>query len=99
VSTDEDCDGFACSEALWAHVAGDNDVQTAIRVAVDQTTREVVVVGSFRGSITLGGETFVANVRDVYVVKYNADGAVVWARQIGRDSSQFVAGLAIDSQG
>jgi len=96
---DEDCDGFSCSETLWADVAGDIDEQNASDIAVDQNTGAVYVVGSFKSSITFGADTLVADSRDGFLVKYDADGNVVWTQQFPGPLSQFLGNVAVDTQG
>jgi hypothetical protein len=79
--------------------SGDLSVQLASAVAVD-TLGNVIVAGSFYGSVDLGGGPLVsAGGRDVFVAKLDATGGHVWSRQFGDDAEQVAGGLTVDPNG
>ncbi len=63
------------------------------------------VTGSFRGSATFGpGETNETTLTsaggiDIFVAKYDAAGALVWAKRAGGTGSDFGRGTAVDGSG
>ena len=71
-------------------------------VAVDDNGNSYMV-GSFdAASITFGGTTLTnanAGYGDIYVVKVNASGSVVWAKRAGQTGSDYAYGVAADKQG
>lgn len=62
---------------------------------------EVIVTGSFGGSITVAGEETLASLgeRDGLVVKIGAHGDVRWSRRFGGSGSDFGYGVTSDAQG
>ncbi len=102
-ATDEDCDGLApaCKGAfVWAKSFGDaNSPQVANGVAVDGAGN-VVLVGSFLGSIDFGGGPLVsAGSSDVFVAKFDASGGHLWSKRFGDVNPQSVSGVAVDGAG
>jgi hypothetical protein len=60
----------------------------------------VFVGGTFSGSADFGAGFLVSRgSSDAYVVKYDADGAILWSRSFGGCSGDGLAGLAIDDDG
>ena len=93
------CDGAgACArgDLLWSHAWGDagNDDDQAIAVAVD-SQNNVVVAGSYEGTITLGGTTYTATAADFFVVKFDAQGNVVWTKTYAAAGDQAVNGVVV----
>jgi hypothetical protein len=82
---------------LWAkNDGGAGDASQASSVAVD-SKGNVLVTGYFSGSSITFGTNTLTNVSpgsyDVYVVKYNAAGTVLWAKSAGSTGSDY--GLAV----
>ncbi len=71
-------------------------------VALDDNGNSYMV-GSFDGaSITFGGTTLTnanAGYGDIYVVKVNTSGTVVWAKRAGQNGSDYAYGVAVDKSG
>lgn len=71
-------------------------------VAVDDNGNSYMV-GSFDGAtITFGGTTLTnanAGYGDIYVVKVNTSGTVVWAKRAGQNGSDYAYGVAVDKSG
>jgi hypothetical protein len=94
---DEDCDGYACSEPIWAQsFAG---TATFPNLAGD-ALGNVYVLGAFTGSIAIGAYNLIsAGSKDLFLVKFNHAGAPQWARQFGDAGVQSIGSIAVDSQG
>lgn len=81
------------SEALFSA----SDVPTFTQVtglAVD-STGAVIVTGWLEGSYTIGGAQLVADELDVFVGKWDADGAPLWGRKFGAVDWQVGEALAV----
>ena len=81
---------------LWSKRFGDGDVQKATGVAVDGAGN-VVLVGSFSGSVDFGGAF--AGTSDVLVAKLDADGAHLWSKSFGDENPQRPNAVAVDGAG
>lgn len=74
--------------------------QFARTIAVD-ASGNVVLAGSFKGTMTLGGPTMTSNAAstDVFVAKLSGTGAHVWSKQFGDPGDQAEAKASVDEQG
>ena len=81
-------------EVVWTRQFGTSGQDLGFGVAVDGTG--VYVTGATTG--TFPGETS-AGSTDVFVSKYDLDGAVVWTRQFGTSSDDGGFGVAVDGNG
>jgi hypothetical protein len=101
---DENCDGIAnsCSgEVLWAQRFGDSKSQFARATTVD-SLGNIVVVGSFLGSVSFGGQELAAAspiYADVFVAKFDSAGSHQWSSAHGKTLAQRARSVATDSQG
>ncbi|MEM3511512.1 MAG: hypothetical protein QXW47_11175 [Candidatus Jordarchaeales archaeon] len=77
-------------DPTWQKAYGGTYGDSAFRVAVDG-----------QGNIIVVGETwsFGAGGSDVWVLKLNASGNVIWQKGYGRESNDYAWGVAVDSQG
>jgi hypothetical protein len=83
----------------WSKSTGDAGAQAGKGVAVDAFDN-VLVTGSFLGSLNFGGGSMVsAGDQDVFLVKLGADGSYLWGQRGGGPSSDAAKGLAADSTG
>ncbi len=84
---------------LWAKSSGGslNDYGTAI--SLDATG--VYVVGSFLSSSISFGAVALTNAgsSDLFVVKYNSSGNVIWAKKGGGNSAEYATSVASDPTG
>ena len=91
---------------IWAHrMGGDDQVVSTLpptfndignKVKVD-TTGNVFVVGSFKGAADFGSITLITNGElDGYLVKFDSNGVVQWAKQWGGQVDELGNGLALD---
>ena len=74
------------------------------RGAVDPSTNDVVVAGTFGSGgqppITCGAVTFMSNGADVFVARFAAlDGSMIFAKQFGGSGSDNANDVAVDEQG
>lgn len=62
---------------------------------------DLVLTGSFRGTIELGGAPLTATGTgpDIWVARYRPDGSHVWSIRMGSDNYEFVYSVAVDSVG
>lgn len=86
--------------ALWSKRFGDSaGPQAASAVAID-AQGNVIVAGSFRGSINLGGQDLTTNGgADVFVAKLDASGDHIWSKSSGSPSDDEAHGVAVDANG
>jgi hypothetical protein len=100
--TDEDCDGLApaCKgNLIWSERFGDASNQTGVSVATD-SMGNVVVIGSFTGTINLGGGALVsAGGVDLFVAKLDGNGNHLWSERFGDAADQHGQAIAIDGMG
>jgi hypothetical protein len=60
----------------------------------------IYIAGTFRESLTLGTQTFTTNSStDILLLKFNKNGALLWAKQDGGPSFDNVTGLALNPAG
>lgn len=70
-------------EFQWAKRAGGVDAETSYAVATD-TSGNVYVTGTYQSSISFGTTTLSASgSSDIFLVKYDASGNVLWAKGFG----------------
>jgi chitodextrinase len=83
----------------WVRSLGGSGEDAAAAVAVD-ASGNVVVVGTFAGTLTVGTQTLVsAGGLDVFVAKYTAAGSLVWAKRWGGASDDFARGVKVTGTG
>jgi hypothetical protein len=83
----------------WSKHFGDVAAQSGARVAVDGMGN-AYVIGDFAGKIDFGGGAFTsAGATDVFLVKLDMTGALVWAKAFGNVAAQNGFGVACDAAG
>lgn len=86
-------------EPLWGKTFGGPLAQAAHSVAVDQDSN-VLVAGSFTGSIDFGGDSLLsAGSEDAFVAKLDASGQHIWSRRLGSAGSDTASGVSTDASG
>lgn len=96
---DEDCDGSACSETVWAKLAGDGSSQKATGIATD-AQGNIYVTGSFSGGMTFAATNLVsAGGDDIFLVKLDSTGTPIWAKQFGDPQAQYPGPVVVDGNG
>ncbi|MEO8149430.1 MAG: SBBP repeat-containing protein [Bacteroidia bacterium] len=86
---------------LWAESAGGTDADIGFAIASD-ASGDVYITGYFASStITFGSTTLsiVGAGADIFIVKYDAGGNVLWAKQAGDFSIDIGYGIATDAAG
>jgi hypothetical protein len=96
---DLDCSGFACAQPLWSKIAGDVSWQSSAATGVD-AAGNVFVMGTFSGTVNLGGAPLIsAGASDIFIVKYDSNGAHLWSKKFGDATNQIYGDMAVDATG
>jgi len=84
---------------LWSKRLGGATADAVYAVAVD-SRGDVIVSGSFAGSVNFGGGAFAsAGAEDMFVAKYSgADGTHVWSKRFGSTGSDVAYGVTVDAK-
>ncbi|MCX6244325.1 MAG: T9SS type A sorting domain-containing protein [Bacteroidetes bacterium] len=83
----------------WAKSAGGSGDDASFSVAVDRSGNSYVT-GAFSATITFGSYTLTTpNPDGMFVVKYDADGNVVWAKSAGGTADAYGVFLTVDHNG
>lgn len=84
---------------IWSQRFGDDQGQFGRSVAVDDEGN-VVVMGTFWGTMNLGGEDLVSQGSiDLFVAKLSAAGDHIWSHRFGDDLPQSGMSVAVDGEG
>ena len=88
----------------WAKQgAGTGFGETGYAITTDAITGDVYVTGSFQSTTVTFGSTTLTNAggnwNDVFVVKYNAAGTVLWATSAGSNNHSYGCGISTDANG
>jgi len=71
------------SQPFWYSFSGSTGPDESLDLAVD-TSGNIINVGYFSNSITLGSTTLSANgVTDIFISKSNSTGDYIWSRNFG----------------
>jgi hypothetical protein len=95
---DENCDGFDCVE--WAELFGNAAESFAGSVATD-ADGNIFITGQFFDMIPLGGSNVLqdAGSGDIFVIKLDATGKVIWGKSYGDPSAQLATAIAMNPSG
>lgn len=90
----------AAGTLVWNRIGSSGSgIEKPMDITVD-ADGNYYITGSYTGSATFGSATLTnAGQSDIFVVKYNASGTVVWAQKYGDTSSQQANSIAVDSSG
>ncbi len=84
----------------YVNGAGGTSSDYGQRVAVDAAGNSYVTGEYYSPSITFGSTTLTnAGGYDLFIVKYDVNGNVVWAKSAGGTNSDFGRGVAVDASG
>jgi hypothetical protein len=89
---------FAALPHFWSQQFGDDSDQEAIAVATDYAGN-VIIVGSTGGTVDFGGGPLTGGSYDIFVAKFNANGAHQWSKRFTGTSIAAVNGVAVDASG
>jgi hypothetical protein len=87
---------------IWAKRIGGSQNDGGNSVAIDETLGQVIVTGYFRGTVDFdpcGGTTNVSAFgnADIFVVKLNSSGCLIWAKRIGGTSNEEGKSVYVDA--
>ncbi len=83
----------------WAKKEGGSSVDRGLGIAAD-TSGNVIVTGDFSGSVTFGTTNLTsAGAADIFLVKYNAAGAMQWAKKAGNVVNDRATAVKTDIAG
>ena len=90
----------AAGNVAWAKSAGGTSADEANSIATDDNGN-VLVTGSFKDSTITFGTTTLTNAgnSDMFIVKYDATGNVVWAKSAGGGFTDISTSVATDGSG
>jgi hypothetical protein len=87
-------------EPVWGRFFGGTGTLEVVANAHVPSSADVVVAGTFDGTIELpGGPIGSGGGKDLFVARLDGDGAVVWAETFGGADEETVRGLAVDRDG
>ncbi len=89
-------------EILWAMnsstMSEEEDVATGMDVGVD-AQGNIYATGSFRGHVTFGDFPLSGEIGDVFILKVNTSGKILWARKAGGKGNNGASSIAVDAAG
>ena len=85
-------------DVSWVRNFSNVSNEGAMAVAVD-LDGNALVTGSFNGAVDFGGQILEAIKTDVYVLKLDADGKTIWAKNYQGTSGESGGGIAVDVDG
>ena len=89
----------ASGTVLWAQLGEGQVWDTVYSIGVDAAGNSYVI-GHYHGTMTFGSFTLTSTGEyDIFVVKYDTSGNVLWARSGGGTESESVRGIAVDAAG
>jgi hypothetical protein len=88
---------------LWARQAGGSSIDSGEAVAVDKEGNALLLASIHSTNAVFGTYLFSTSNKagdsDIVVAKYNATGNLLWARQLGSESTDYGRGIAVDGAG
>lgn len=86
-------------EVIWMQKFGGTQADKGVKLAVDHQDN-IIVTGSFFGNINFGSINLQSanNSKDIFLVKLNPQGDVVWARKEGGNQGENAYDVAVDEQ-
>jgi hypothetical protein len=89
----------ASGKRLWRKRFGGGSDNLHTEVALGPYG-DIVVAGSFGGTVNFGGEDIKSASRsDIYVAALDPEGKHLWSRRFGGGRYQYLSGLAVDGEG
>lgn len=84
---------------IWKKTFGGNFSDRAYDLAVGPD-QNIIVTGQFFGSVTFGSTTLtsVGNSKDIFLIKLDPQGNVLWARSEGGSMAENAYGVTVDNQ-
>lgn len=90
----------AAGNLVWVRAIGGPEDDTVRGIAAD-ADGNVYVTGGFKGTVSFGSQslTSVSVFRDMYIVKYNTGGGLVWAKQVSGEWDEIGWAVTTDNNG
>ncbi|HWA71109.1 MAG TPA: hypothetical protein VG937_02175 [Polyangiaceae bacterium] len=90
----------ACGQTVWARGTSNENDETQVAYAVASDSADnVLVAGSFSGTLDFGGSPITTSGADAFVTKFDKSGNVVWSQRFGAEEPEESAiALATDSE-
>ena len=86
------------ASGAWVRLVGGAGVDSAYGLATDKATNSIVV-GSFQGTAYVGDVMLTsAGGSDIFVVKLDSSGTVLWAQRFGGTGDDVALGVAVDKR-
>lgn len=84
---------------IWQKTFGGSYSDRAIDLAIG-SDQNILVTGQFFGTVNFGGITLTssANSKDIFILKLDPAGNVIWARKEGGDLAENAYGITVDNQ-
>ena len=83
----------------WTKIAGGPAVDKVTGIAAD-LTGNIFITGYFDSTIAFDSTRLVsAGGTDVFIAKYDADGVLLWAKQVGGQNDDYTSGISTDITG
>lgn len=83
----------------WEVVLGDEMAEDPQCLVVDHVGN-TIIGGAYKGGIDFGdGELINSGGDDIFLAKYNSDGAHVWSQRFGNSENQVIRAIDVDSYG
>jgi Beta-propeller repeat len=86
---------------IWVKQAQNQGKSRGIRLEIDKLNREILVAGFFNGTLKFNEHTLQTQnpqspQADLFLARYQSNGALVWAKQLGGSESENLGDLLID---
>ena len=92
-------------QVVWAKNEGGTDWDVPLTIAIDNTGN-IFIAGFFYSPVmNIGSFTLIKNSsiqygnHDIFIIKYDSQGKVLWAKSAGSNDGEYASGLAIDNFG
>jgi hypothetical protein len=85
---------------LWSKGFACNPSSVGYGVAVDKYNNDIIMIGSFKGTVDFGGGPLTSSMAAIYIAKYSSAGGYLWAKQFGDSVYNALGeGVAMDGGG
>jgi hypothetical protein len=87
-------------EIQWLKKGGASSDENTLSAVATDSIGNIVITGSFSGTAFFGNKQLKSNgANDLFIVKYDNDGEVVWATQAGGKGDEIARSLEVDKSG
>jgi hypothetical protein len=87
----------------WGNTVSSSGFDGPGDVHID-TNGDIINVGVFNGVADIQAGTSVMNLvsngdQDIFIIKYNSNGGIMWAKSLGQSDADYVSGVTTDANG